>query len=121
MTSTSVNWSCIKGCGACCKLAPDERVEAIEVLTDTQVKEYFDLVGTDGWCKFFDRSSKICRIYEDRPDFCKVRNIAKAFKVNKAQFDSFAIECCREQIRSIYGGRSRVMKRFNNVVRKINQ
>ncbi len=60
-------------------------------------------------------------IYSDRPDFCKVRIIARAFKVNEAQFGSFAIQCCKQQIRSIYGGRSKVMNRFNNQLRKINQ
>ena len=62
-----------------------------------------------------------CRIYDDRPDFCQVANLVKLFaphELGSAAGDAFAIACCRQQIRSEYGGRGKVMRRFLHATRQ---
>ncbi len=111
-------WSCVKDCGACCRLAPSEREEAIRALGPKEKKLYFSLVAKDGWCRFYDKSRRICTIYHTRPEFCKVKNLTSIFNLPKGNFDQFAIECCKQQIRHIYGGRSKEMKRFRINLKK---
>ena len=103
-------WNCIQGCGACCRIEPVERQEALEVLSETQVDAYLDMVGDNGWCRHYDHSTKTCRIYKERPDFCRVSKLPKLFGIPDTAAGAFAIQCCRDQIRSIYGGRSNVKK-----------
>ncbi|WP_269622909.1 YkgJ family cysteine cluster protein [Prochlorococcus marinus] len=112
MTKESAKWGCIKNCGACCKLAPEDRNEALNALSVEQQTFYFSLVGEDGWCRFYNKSTKACRIYKDRPDFCHVSNLTKLFNIKSKDINQFAITCCKQQIRHIYGGRSKVMKTF---------
>ncbi len=109
-------WSCISNCGSCCRLDPEERPEALSVLTDLQQKEYFKLVGEDGWCIHYDKSRKICKIYSQRPNFCRVENLLAIFKYENSNFENEAIKYCRQHIRSIYGGKSNVLKRFNRQI-----
>ena len=40
------------------------------------------------------------------------------FNIEPDQLDAFAIDCCKQQIRSVYGGRSRELRRFNRVQRR---
>ena len=156
-------WRCIGGCGACCRLDPAQRGEALEVLNDQQRQTYLTMVGPDGWCIHFDTGSRRCRIYEQRPDFCRVDNLVGLFSTggddssepgvdssnvkadrggttSPAQVgepapaapgrgrpglslgdgdpaDALAIACCRQQIRSEWGGRGKVMRRFNRAIR----
>jgi len=113
-------WQCIAGCGACCRLDPSLRDEAIAMLNDEQLQRYLDLVGSDGWCRHYDSGGRRCRIYDDRPDFCQVANLVKLFaphELGSAAGDAFAIACCRQQIRSEYGGRGKVMRRFLRAIR----
>jgi len=44
------NWKCIKNCGACCQLNPDERPDLEEYLTPAQLSQYLSMVGEEGWC-----------------------------------------------------------------------
>ena len=111
------NWSCVNGCGACCRLDPEERWEALELLSDQQVREYLALAGADGWCRHYDTGRRICRIYEDRPNFCRVTSLLGLYRLKESEFNAFAISCCREQIRSSYGGRSKEMRGFNKQIR----
>ena len=113
MNRTDSKWHCINNCGACCRLAPDERLDAIEVLDSDQVKIYLKMVGDDGWCIHFDSMTRSCRIYEQRPDFCRVSNLSNFYNHEMSDSDSFAIHCCTQQIRSIYGHESQEMKCFN--------
>ena len=53
----------------------------------------------------------------DRPDFCRVSELGALFDVPTDDIDSFAIACCRQQIRATHGGRSGVMRRFNRAHR----
>jgi len=132
-------WRCIGGCGACCRLDPALRGEAIEALNAQQQQTYLAMVGPDGWCIHFDTGSRRCRIYEQRPDFCRVDNLVGLFSpggdgstktaaaANEGgpglslgdgdPADALAIACCRQQIRSEWGGRGKVMRRFNRAIR----
>jgi Fe-S-cluster containining protein len=76
------------------------------------------MVGPDGWCIHFDTGSSSCRIYEQRPSFCRVDNLATLFEVPAEQANGFAIDCCRQQIRCEHGGRGMVMKRFEQAIRQ---
>jgi hypothetical protein len=162
-SSRRQHWQCISGCGACCRLDPEERGEAIEALDADQRELYLSMVGSDGWCIHFDTGGRRCRIYDQRPYFCRVENLMTLFGsrdpgepappkptqtsqlsqgdrrqggnslagtnfvgeanlVGEANFageaSALAIACCKQQIRSQYGGRGRVMRRFLRVIRQ---
>jgi len=162
-SSRRQHWQCISGCGACCRLDPEERGEAIEALDADQRELYLSMVGSDGWCIHFDTGGRRCRIYDQRPYFCRVENLMTLFgsrdpgepappkptqtsqlsqgdrrqggnslageanfvgeadlvgEANFAGEASLAIACCKQQIRSQYGGRGRVMRRFLRVIRQ---
>ena len=163
-SSRRQHWQCISGCGACCRLDPEERGEAIEALDADQRELYLSMVGPDGWCIHFDTGGRRCRIYDQRPDFCRVENLMTLFgsrdpgepappcpsqtsqlsqgdrrqggnslageanfvgeanlvgEANSAgEASALAIACCKQQIRSQYGGRGRVMRRFLRVIRQ---
>jgi Fe-S-cluster containining protein len=111
-------WRCISGCGACCRLDPELRGEALEALDPQQRQQYLAMVGPDGWCVHFDAGGRRCRVYADRPDFCRVENLMRLFGAAGEQADALAIHCCRQQIRSEWGGRGRVMRRFLRAIRQ---
>jgi len=46
-------WECQK-CGACCEILPKE------------------LFGKE--CEYYDKKTRLCRIYENRPDICHARH-----------------------------------------------
>ena len=77
MTSQTPQWQCISQCGACCRLAPEERAEALEALNDADQATYLSMVGADGWCIHYDSGGRRCRIYEDRPRFCRVSSMVQ--------------------------------------------
>lgn len=118
-TRAEDSWSCISGCGACCRLDPSKRQDAISALSLSQQEQYLAMVGDDGWCVHFDTGSRRCRIYADRPDFCRVANLVRLFGAagDGGDGDRLAISCCKQQIRSEYGGRGRVMGRFLRAIR----
>lgn len=116
-------WQCIQQCGACCRLDPELRQDALDALSESQRELYLAMVGADGWCIHFNSGSRSCRIYESRPDFCRVSNLSDLFGPEPAAHgyggaDALAIACCKQQIRSEYGGRGRVMKRFLRAIRR---
>lgn len=113
------HWTCISGCGACCRLDPAGRPEALEALNPDQRRAYLAMVGDDGWCRHYDTGGRRCRIYAERPDFCQVASLVSLFaEGTDVDPEALAIRCCTEQIRSEYGGRGRVMKRFLRAVRR---
>ena len=118
MKSCKENWKCIRNCGACCRLAPLERLEALESLTPSQEMKYLMMVGEDGWCIHYDRGSQSCKIYQDRPDFCKVSNLKQFFDLGAKGADASASSYCRQHIRAVYGGKSKVMRKFQREVSK---
>ena len=117
MNKQSPSWQCIHQCGACCRLCPEERGEALAALSEIQRTKYLSMVGDDGWCIHYDSGGQRCTIYSDRPDFCRVSELGALFDVPTDDIDSFAIACCRQQIRATHGGRSGVMRRFNRAHR----
>lgn len=111
-------WTCISGCGACCRLDPELRQDALAALTAEQRETYLALVGEDGWCRHYDSGGRRCRVYDDRPDFCRVSNLMTLFGAEGQSADALAIACCTQQIRSEYGGRGKVMRRFLRAIRR---
>jgi Fe-S-cluster containining protein len=131
LSRTMQKWRCISGCGACCRLDPALRGEALEALDVEQRQLYLSMVGVDGWCIHFDTGGRRCRIYAQRPEFCRVENLVRLFggggdsgrgEVDRPPLeqdaDALAISCCRQQIRSECGGRGRVMRRFESAIRR---
>jgi Fe-S-cluster containining protein len=111
-------WLCVKECGACCNLDPTDRPDLDQYLSPEELELYLSMVGEGGWCVNFDHTRRECRIYEDRPRFCRVEAdvFADLYGVESEELNEFAIECCRQQIEGVYGDRSLEMVRFNREV-----
>ncbi|MCC3413002.1 MAG: YkgJ family cysteine cluster protein [Microcoleus sp. PH2017_29_MFU_D_A] len=111
-------WRCVKQCGACCYLEPTERPDLDEYLSTEQLALYLSLVGDDGWCINFDKETRECGIYADRPRFCRVDEevFQDMYGIEPAELNDFAIDCCLEHIEDMYGDRSLEMIRFNSEV-----
>lgn len=111
-------WQCVKNCGACCNLTPEERPDLDTYLTPEQLEEYLGMVGPDGWCIHFDHVSRACTIYEKRPRFCRVtpESFNEMFGITPEALNDFAIDCCRQQIEDVYGDRSLEMLKFDRAV-----
>ena len=111
-------WHCVQNCGACCYLDPSERPDLEEFLSTEELNLYLSLVGYDGWCIHYDRNTRQCRIYAERPRFCRVEPdvFKQMFDIEAEELDEFAIACCREHIEDIYGDRSLEMLRFDRAI-----
>ncbi|ELR99406.1 YkgJ family cysteine cluster protein [Gloeocapsa sp. PCC 73106] len=114
-----ISWRCVKSCGACCHLDPTERPDLADYLSPEQLREYLNLVGNDGWCVNYDHQLRECRIYSQRPRFCRVEPdiFAQMYGVDETEFNDFAIECCLEQIEGVYGNSSPEMLRYEETVK----
>ena len=110
-------WSCISDCGACCRLSPEERTEALEVLNQSQLKQYMKMVGKDGWCRYLDKTTKKCTIYEKRPDFCHAKNISSLFTSKGTSTNELLIKSCKQHIRYVYGGKSVKLKKYQKSIK----
>ena len=108
-------WQCVSNCGACCQLQPEERPDLESYLTPEELQTYLSMVGEDGWCIHFDAGSRRCTIYDRRPKFCRVQpdTFQRMFGIESEELNDFAIDCCHQQIGSIYGSRSPEMERFD--------
>lgn len=111
------NWQCIQ-CGACCHLAPAERPDLPEYLSSEELKLYLSMVGKDGWCVNYDKVTRECRIYQNRPRFCRVESevFEDMYGIEPQELNDFAIDCCRQQIYSVYGDRSLEMLSFDRAI-----
>ena len=118
MGQPDLRWQCIQGCGACCRLDPDLRPEALQLLDQDQRQTYLAMVGEDGWCIHYDTGGQRCRINATRPDFCRVSTIMDKLGAEGMAADGLAISFCRQQIRSESGGRGKVMRRFERALRQ---
>lgn len=109
------HWQCIKGCGACCHLDPTDRPDLAEYLDPDSLALYLSLVGEQGWCVHFDHANRDCRIYDDRPWFCRVEaeSFGAMFEIEPEELNDFAIACCQDQIEGVYGDRSLERLRFD--------
>jgi Fe-S-cluster containining protein len=107
-------WRCVKNCGACCYLDPSERPDLENYLTREELDLYLTMVGEDGWCINYDHHTRKCKIYKQRPLFCRVtpENFERMYQVSAAEFNDFAIDCCLQQIEGVYGNSSREMENY---------
>lgn len=107
-------WHCQDRCGACCYLQPAERPDLADDLTPAELAQYRSLVGADGWCRHYDREGRRCRIYAERPEFCRVTpaNFQRLYGVEPDAFDEFAVNCCFEHIADIFGPASPEFDRY---------
>ncbi|WP_036485385.1 YkgJ family cysteine cluster protein [Myxosarcina sp. GI1] len=111
-----VRWRCVSNCGACCHLDPTARPDLENYLTAEELKLYLSMVGEDGWCVNFDRETRKCQIYTERPRFCRVKPdiFEEMYQVTPEEFDEFAIACCHEQIIGVYGEDSPELQRYQD-------
>ena len=111
-------WQCVKNCGACCQLDPADRPDLDNYLTPTELALYMSMVGKDGWCIHYNEVQRECRIYDQRPHFCRVEaeTFNQLYDVAPAELNDFAIECCEQQITGIYGNCSEEMTRFYQAI-----
>ena len=111
-------WRCVKQCGACCHLDPADRPDLEDYLTPAEMERYLSMVGTDGWCVNFDPISRECRIYAERPRFCRVEPeiFRHMYGIEPTDFNDFAIDCCQQQIEGVYGVPSPEQKRFDREI-----
>ncbi|MGP1372180.1 MAG: YkgJ family cysteine cluster protein [Almyronema sp.] len=107
-------WQCVKNCGACCHLAPEERPDLADYLNPAELELYLSLVGADGWCVHYNAERRECEIYRDRPRFCRVEadTFAQMYGIAADELNEFAIECCQQQISGVYGDNSPEMDHF---------
>lgn len=76
------------------------------------------MVGEDGWCINYNKDSRQCNIYNDRPSFCRVQadTFQAMFDIEPDELDEFAIDCCTQQIGGVYGNKSTEMERFDQAI-----
>lgn len=111
-------WQCVKQCGACCNLDPQDRPDLEDYLSPEELQQYLAMVGKDGWCIYFAQETRQCTIYEDRPRFCRVKpdTFEQMYQIPPEEFNEFAIDCCRQQITGVYGNNSSEMERYNQAI-----
>lgn len=112
-------WACIKNCGACCKLGPlDSRPDLETYLNPDQFQQYKSMIGEDNWCINFDKTNRLCKIYDTRPDFCIVDPVKyqKVYDVEADDVNDFCAFCCTENIIDVYGEDSDELERFEDII-----
>lgn len=111
-------WQCVNTCGACCNLTPNDRPDLANYLTPEQLAIYMGMVGPDGWCNNYDAEQRLCKIYDQRPSFCRVQadTFTQMFNIEPEELNDFAIDCCGEQISGVYGPNSDELERFITAV-----
>ena len=112
------SWSCIENCGACCKFDLNERRDLKKKLSSEDIALIESMTSKDGWCKNLDRKNKKCLIYDSRPHFCRVNEFSIKFKGYLKLGDKFLIDCCKQNISSNYGIKSKEMKNFKLEINK---
>uniref|UniRef100_A0A7N0U645 Uncharacterized protein n=1 Tax=Kalanchoe fedtschenkoi TaxID=63787 RepID=A0A7N0U645_KALFE len=87
-------WSCVQGCGACCKLDKGPSFGTPEEIFDdpVDVELFKSMVGSDGWCIHYDKATRTCSIYERRPYFCRVEEqvFQNLYGIDKKRFNKEA-------------------------------
>ncbi|RLN40957.1 atherin [Panicum miliaceum] len=118
----AVRWKCASGCGACCKLdkGPDFPTPD-EIFADhpDDLQLYRSMTGDDGWCINYDKATRTCNIYQDRPSFCRVepKVFDEFFSVPRNRFDREACSACLDNIKMVYGDDSAELGNFKRVIR----
>ena len=83
-------WSCSDYCGACCKLDPVQRQEALGALSQKEQALYLSMVAKDGWCRHFDKVYRKCTIYNHRPNFCDIKKFSSNSSIREPGFEKLA-------------------------------
>lgn len=114
---TLAPWHCQERCGACCYLQPSERPDLATYLTPEELTQYLAMVDADGWCRHYDRASRRCTIYAERPEFCRVSpaGFQRLYGIAPEEFEEFAVNCCFEQIADVFGSQSPEFARYGRV------
>ncbi|KAK8540178.1 hypothetical protein V6N13_048716 [Hibiscus sabdariffa] len=114
-------WRCVGNCGACCKLAKGpEFATPEEIFSDSSdIELYRSLIGPDGWCIHYEKSTRTCSIYSDRPYFCRVEPdvFKNLYGIENRKFNREACSCCRDTIKAIYGPHSQELNSFNRSIK----
>ncbi|GLJ11054.1 hypothetical protein SUGI_0141580 [Cryptomeria japonica] len=115
-------WSCVSGCGACCKLAKGPSFAPPEdIFMDVDdIVLYWSMTGPDGWCVNYDKINRTCSIYSERPYFCRVEPdvFKKLYGINEKNFNKEACGSCRDTIKNVYGSISSELENFNKAITK---
>lgn len=113
-------WRCVQGCGACCKLdkGPDFPTPEEIFYDPSDIELYRSLIGPDGWCINYEKSTRKCSIYSERPYFCRVEPAVfqSLYGINEKKFNKEACSCCRDTIKAIYGSHSKELDNFNRAI-----
>ncbi|KAL3536341.1 hypothetical protein ACH5RR_004802 [Cinchona calisaya] len=113
-------WQCIQNCGACCKLDKGPTFPSPEEIFDdpSDIQEYKSLIGPDGWCIHYEKVTRKCSIYADRPCFCRVEPdiFETLYGIDKKRFNKEACSCCIDTIKAVYGSKSAELNNFNQAI-----
>lgn len=76
------------------------------------------MVGSDGWCIHFEKSTRKCSIYADRPYFCRVEPaiFETLYGIETKKFNKEACSSCVDTIKAIYGSSSKELENYNAAV-----
>jgi len=88
-------------------------------MSPDELSQYESMIGADGWCVNFDKDTRLCKIYETRPELCKVEKGIK--NIAKDEVSAFARDSCRSHISDVYGGQSIELSRFEEVLASIDE
>lgn len=113
-------WQCVQNCGACCKLDKGPSFPSPQDIFDdpSDVQLYESLIGPDGWCINYEKSTRKCSIYAERPYFCRVEPevFDLLYGISKSKFNKEACSCCTDTIKAVYGIDSEELQAFNHAV-----
>ncbi|GAA0145967.1 hypothetical protein Leryth_011075 [Lithospermum erythrorhizon] len=115
-------WKCVDNCGACCKLLKGPTFPSPEDIFDDpfDIQLYNSLIGADGWCIHFDKATRKCSIYSDRPYFCRVEPdvFFTLYGIERKKFNKEACSSCVDTIKAVHGSSSQELDNFNNAIWK---
>lgn len=71
-----------------------------------ELATYVSMIGEDDWCVNYDKDSRMCKIYETRPEFCVVdpRKFKLMYKVEKEDFNVRRCRFCTFKKNSDHSG-----------------
>ncbi|KAJ0557616.1 putative zinc-or iron-chelating domain containing protein [Helianthus annuus] len=114
-------WQCVTNCGACCKLDKGPSFPSPEEIFEdsSDIQLYKSLVGSDGWCVHYEKSTRTCSIYGDRPYFCRVEPhvFETLYGIPPKKFNNEACSSCIDTIKAVYGPGSEELDKFKNAIR----
>ncbi|MCE3051141.1 hypothetical protein HAX54_048982 [Datura stramonium] len=88
-----------------CKLEKGPNFPSPEEIFDdpSDVELFNSLVGSDGWCIHFEKTTRKCSIYADRPYFCRVEPaiFETLYGIEKKKSNKEACSCCIDTIKAI--------------------